>query len=155
MRANAGPAVYGIITVGAILAAESAKSETYADTVGAVAVAILVVWLAGAYSEFTEDRLELRKAFTVSGFRRALGHEVMILVAAAIPLVELILCWVAGVSLPSGVTAAVWTTAGMVVIVELLVGLRARLRGRQLAAHTALGALFGLLIIALKLILHH
>jgi hypothetical protein len=154
MRLHAGPAVYGTITVGAILAAESAASETYVDTVGAASVAILLVWLAGAYSDFTEDRLELRKGFTLAGFGRALASEVTIIAAAAIPLLELVVFWVAGVKLTSGVTAAVWTSAAMVVIVELAVGFRAGLRGRQLAAHASFGAVFGLLIIALKLILH-
>lgn len=155
MLPNAGAAVYGTITVGAILAAESAASETYGDTVGAVAVAILLVWLAGAYAEFTDDRLEVRKGFTLGGFRRALAHEVGIIVAAAIPLVEVIIFWATGGKLTSAVTAAVWTTAAMVVIVEALVGLRAKLRGQKLLVHTALGALFGVLIIALKLILNH
>jgi hypothetical protein len=154
MLPNAGAAVYGTITVGAILAAESAGSETYGDTVGAVSVAILLVWLAGAYAEFTEDRLELRKGFTLGGFGRALAHEVGIIAAAAIPLVEVVIFWVTGGTLTSAVTAAVWTTAAMVVTIEVVVGLRAELRGRKLAAHTALGALFGVLIIALKFVLH-
>lgn len=155
MLPNAGAAVYGTITVGAILAAESAGSETYRDTVGAVSLAILLVWLAGAYAEFTEDRLELRRGFTLAGFGRALVHEVGIIAAAAIPLVEVVVFWVSGGALTSAVTAAVWTTAAMVVIVEFVVGLRAKLRGRKLVAHTALGAVFGLLIILLKLVLHH
>lgn len=155
MLPNAGAAVYGTITVGAILAAESAGSETYIDTVGAVLIAILLVWLAGAYAEFTEDRLELKKGFTLAGFRRAVVHEVGIIAAAAIPLVEVVIFWVSGGALSSAVTAAVWTSAAMVVTIEVLVGLRARLRGRKLAAHTALGAVFGLLIIVLKLVLHH
>ena len=155
MRLYAGAAVYGTITVGAILAAESAASETYGETIGSVFVAMLLFWLAGAYSDFTEDRLLRREGFTLEGFAQALTHEVTIIVASAIPLLVLVICWAAGVPRTTAVTAAIWTSAGMVVIVEVAVGLRAKLTGPQLAVHTALGVVFGLLIIGLKLILQH
>jgi hypothetical protein len=155
MLPSVGAAVYGTITVGTLLAAEGGGSETYPETIGAVSVAIVLVWLAGSYADFTESRLQLRQGFTLRGFAAGLAHEVMIIVAAAPPLATLLICWASEVSLTLAVTAAIWTSVAMVVIVELVVGLRANLTRRQLAAHTALGALFGLLIIALKLVLHH
>jgi len=154
MLPSAGAAVYGTITVGTLLAAESG-SETYGETIAAVSVAIVLVWLAGAYAEFTESRLLSRRGFTLHGFGEALAREVPIIIAAAIPLLALVICWAAGVELLTAVTAAIWTSAAMVVVVEVVVGVRAKLTLRQLAVHTALGAVFGLLIIALKLILHH
>jgi hypothetical protein len=155
MLPSAGAAVYGTITVGALLAAESAKSESYGATVGAVALAIILVWIADSYSEFAEQRLEHRTTITLSGFAQALARELPIIAAAAIPLLGLLICWAAGVALTTAVTAAVWISAAMVAIEELFVGLRAGVRGRQLATQTALGALFGLAIIGLKLILRH
>ena len=154
MLPNPGAVVYGTITVGALLAAESAKRESYAGTVAAVAIAMLVYWLAHAYSEFTEDRLEQNQPLTLVGLRRTLVHELMIVAGAAIPLLELLICWSAGVRLTSAVTAAIWTSAAMIVLIEVLAGVRAKLSPRALVAQTAIGALFGFLVIALKLVLH-
>jgi membrane protein YqaA with SNARE-associated domain len=154
MLPNPGAVVYGTITVAALLAAESAKRETYAGTVGAVAIAMLVYWLAHAYSEFTEDRIEQNQPLTLGGLRRTLAHELMIVVGAGIPLLELIVCWAAGARLTAAVTIAIWTSAAIIVLVEVVAGVRARLSPRALTAQTAVGALFGLLVIALKLVLH-
>jgi hypothetical protein len=154
MLPNPGAVVYGTITVGALLAAESAKRETYADTVGAVALALLVFWLAHAYSEFTAQRLERKQPLTLNRLTRTLIHELMAIVGAAIPLAALLVCWIAGVRLTSAVAAALWTSAATIVIVEVVAGVRAELAAGALMAQAAVGALFGLLVIALKLVLH-
>ena len=41
VRSNLGAAIYGLITVGALMAAESAGRETYGETVAAVALAAI------------------------------------------------------------------------------------------------------------------
>jgi hypothetical protein len=81
-------------------------------------------------------------------------HEVWILVGAAIPVIPLLLWWVAGGSLADADTAAVWTAAGMVVVYEVIAGLRAELNAKEMAVQLALGATLGVLIISLKLVLH-
>ena len=43
MLSDLSAAIYGLMTVGALLAAESAASESYAETVGAVVITMLVV----------------------------------------------------------------------------------------------------------------
>jgi hypothetical protein len=42
----------------------------------------------------------------------------------------------------------------MIVVVELVAGVRAQLSARALLTQTLAGALFGLLVIALELVLH-
>jgi len=154
MLVNPGAAVYGTITVGALLASESANQETYADTVAAVAIAMLVYWLAHAYTDFAERRFEHKQPLTLDGLARSLVHEVPIIVGAAVPLAVLLVCWAAGVGLTSAVPAALFTTAVMIVIEEVVAGVRAKLSRRGLMAQTAAGALFGLLLVVLKLLLH-
>ena len=149
-----GAVVYGTIAVGALLAAESAKRETYGATVGAVALALLVFGLAHAYSEFTEQRLERKQPLTPSGLAHALIDGLMIGAGAAIPLLALVICWVAGVGLANAVTAAIWTSAATILIVEIAAGVRAQLSSAALAAQVAVGTLFGLGVIAIKLVLH-
>jgi hypothetical protein len=154
MLPNPGAVIYGTITVGALLAAESARTETYGETLGGVLLALLVYWLAHGYSEFTEHRLEENQAVTLSGLVHTLVHELMIIAGAAIPLLTLVICWIVRAGLDTAVSAAVWTSAGVIVGVEVAAGVRAHLTGRALAAQAAVGALFGLLVIALKLVLH-
>jgi hypothetical protein len=154
MLRNPGAAVLGTITVGALLAAESAKRETYADTVGAVAIALLVYWLAHAYSEFTTQRLERREPLTLDRVTRTLIHGLKAIAGAGIPLAALLVCWIAGARLTSAVAAAIWTSAATIVIVEVVAGMRAELAPGALIAQAAVGALFGLLVITLKLVLH-
>lgn len=154
MLPNPGAAVYGTIIVGALLAAESAKRETYAASVGAVAIALLVYWLAHTYSEFTGDALERRQRLTLDGLARTLMHELTIVAGAAIPLLALLICWIAGVRLTTAVAVAVWTSAATIVMIEVVAGVRAHLPTRALVAQIAVGTLFGLLVIALELVLH-
>ena len=57
MLSDLSAAIYGLMTVGALLAAESANRETYVETVIAVAITMLVYWLAHSYAEFASERL--------------------------------------------------------------------------------------------------
>jgi hypothetical protein len=154
MRFNPAGAVYGTIAVGALLAAESATRETYAETVGAVVITLVVYWLAHAYAQFTGRRLERGEPLALAALTRSLAHELAILAGAAIPLIPLIGWWIAGGKLADAVTAAIGTSAALIVVIELIAGIRAELSGRELLKQTSFGALLGLLVITLKLVLH-
>jgi L-asparaginase II len=146
--------VYGTITVGALLAAESAQRETYAETVGAVLIALLLFWLAHSYAQLASRRFEESEPLALERLLRIMVHEFSIMVGAAIPLGTLLLFWVAGARLTSAVTAAIWTSAAVILLLELVIGIRARLSGREMLAQTAMGAVLGVLVIALKIVLH-
>jgi hypothetical protein len=154
MGENPEGAVYGTIAVGALLAAESARQETYARTVGAVLVTLLVYWLARSYADYAGRRLRTGGELTAGGLARTMAIQFSILVGAAVPLVTLLIWWVTGGQLTSAVSAAVWTSAAMVLTIELVAGLRAGLEGWRLVAQVSLGAVVGVLLIALKLLLH-
>jgi hypothetical protein len=154
MLPNTGGVLYGTITVGALLAAESATRQTYARTVGAVAIAILLYWLVHAYSSFAEHRVEQGEPLTLRGLARTLAAELMIIVGAAVPLLAVLVCWAAGARLSTAVNAAIYTCSAIIVVTEVVAGVSAQLSGRDLIVQTALGALFGLLVIAVTLVLH-
>jgi hypothetical protein len=154
MLSEFGAAIYGLMTVGALLAAESANGETYFETVAAVIVTMLVYWLAHSYAEFASDRLTEGQPLRFGILARIMGHQVTILVGAAIPLLALLVDWVVGASLSTAVTTALYTSAGMVVVIEVAAGIRAKQSGRDLVKQTLFGAVLGLMIIALRLILH-
>ena len=58
------------------------------------------------------------------------------------------------VRLTTAVAAAVVASAAMIMLEEVVAGVRAELSTQALVAQTAVGALFGLLVIALEVVLH-
>lgn len=154
MPTNPAALVYGTIAVGALLAAESARQETYTKTIIAVAIALILYWLSYSYAAFTGRRIEEQEPLTMNGMLEALASELAVLLGAGAPFLALIVCWIFGASLDTAVSIGIWTSAAMVVANEILIGIRAELTGPQLMLQSAFGALLGLMIIALRIVLH-
>jgi hypothetical protein len=154
MGLDLGAGIYGLITVGALVAAESARHETYLETEIAVALAALVVWLAHSYAEFASWRVREGRGLSPQEFGRTMVRELPILVGASIPAVAVFVAWLAGADLSSGITVGLWAVAAAIVAVEILAGVRAELSGRDLLLQSALGAVLGLLVLALRFVLH-
>ncbi len=154
MPANTARVVYGTIVVATLLAAESAQKETYLKTVIAVVIAILLYWIAHSYAESASTRIETGSRLDARELAGSMRHEAPILAGAAIPMLSLLVWWVAGATLTDAVSAAIWTAAGMIVVFELVAGVRAKLTGVELIVQTLMGAALGCLVIALKLVLH-
>jgi len=146
--------VYGTIAIGALLTAESARSETYAKSVVAVVITLLLYWLAYSYAEFTGQRLQKGEPFEFGELAAAAVKELSVLIGASVPLFVLLIFWAGGAHLSTAVSAAIWTSAAMIVIIELVIGVRAQLSGRDLVLQTVFGALLGLLVLALRVVLH-
>lgn len=146
--------VYGTIAIGALLAAETAQTETYLETIGGVLIALVIYWMAHAYSQFTAERLDRGEPLKIAVFGRVMMREISVLVGAAIPLLALVVFGITGASLTTAVNAAIWTSAGMILLIEVVAGVRADLSGADLVKQSTLGALIGVLMIALKLVLH-
>jgi hypothetical protein len=154
MPFNVGGLVYGTITVAALLAAETAQSETYPETVGAVLIALALYWLAHAYADYTAQRVKAAEKLSFAALGRTMIHQLWILLGAAIPVLTLLVWWAAGSRLTTAVTAAIWSAAVVIGLIEFAAALRAHLTGRELIAQTSLGLLLGLLVIAMKIVLH-
>jgi len=152
---NPGGLVYGTITVGALLAAESAQRETYGETVAAVVIALVLYWFAHSYAEFTGRRLQGDDRLALGALARTIGHEISILLGAAVPLLVLLIWWLVGARLGSAVNVAIWSAAGMTMLIEVAAALRARRSGRDLVVQAGFGLLLALLVIAMTRVLHH
>jgi hypothetical protein len=155
VRSNLGSAIFGLITMGALIAAESALAETYAETVGAVALSALMYWLVHSYAELAESRVNEGQRLTFGGLTGAMRHEVTVLLGAGVPLIALVLCWVVGATLSTALTVALVSVAAAIVVIEALAGIWAGVRGRELVFHVAVGATMGLLVLVLHVVLHH
>src|SRR3954447_22675941 len=99
---NAAGVVYGVITVGALMAAESGRHESYVDAIASAVFATLLYWLAHAYADLLGRRLETGERLSVAALARALGHDWAIVRGAAIPLLALAISGLVGASRESG-----------------------------------------------------
>lgn len=154
MSRNPGDAVYGTITIGALLAAETARAETYAETIAAVALALALYWLAHAYASLTAQRWDDGTKLTAHALRKELVHELPLLAGGAVPLLVVLIAWISGTGLASALTAGVIAAAVTVLMIELVAAWRAELKGWELLVQASGGAALGCAVIALKAILH-
>jgi hypothetical protein len=154
MWSNPARFVYGTVVVGSLLAAESAQRETYLETVAAVVLALLVYWLAHSYAEFTARRLAGTARLTLSALGRSMAHEAPLLLGALLPLLALVASWIARAALTTAITAAIWTSVAMTATIEIVAALRAHLSAPAVVLQSAIGVLLGVLVIAIKLVLH-
>lgn len=151
---NPSGVIYGTITAGALLAAESTRRETLAEAIGAVAVTLVLYWLAHAYSSALGARLESGGAWSARQLLRVAAHEAALLKGATLPLVVLVVAAVAGVSTSGAVFAALVATALLLVVLEMIASRRARLKGLELLVQVLVTAGLGLGVVVLKLFVH-
>ena len=151
---NPSGVIYGTIAVGAVLAAESARRETFPDTIEATVIVLGLYWFAHTYATVVGDRLKARDVLTAGRFWRAFLHEASIVKGAVIPIAVLVALWIAGVSLQTGVTAAVWTSAAALAAFEIIATLRSHASGVQRLTQIAVGVLLGAGILLVRVVLH-
>lgn len=152
--ANPAAAVYGVITIGALLTAETALRETFLDTVASNAVAIMLYWLAHAYATMVARCMQGTGHLSIGALGRAMAHDIAIVSGAAVPLLVLLVYWLAGASQSTGVSAAVWATLAVLVMIELVAGLRSSSTFGELVLGVCVGLSMGAGIVALRAILH-
>src|SRR5947209_3654785 len=136
---NPAAAIYGDVTVGSIFAVETAQRETFAETLGAGLLALLMLWLAHAYAEDASRRWREGEAITLGGLRHSMADELSILLGAAIPILALIFTWIFGAGLGAAIYAATWVSVVTVVALEVLVGVRAKDARSSLGLRVLLG----------------
>jgi positive regulator of sigma E activity len=151
---NPAGAVYGIITIGALLAAESGLRETYPQTVGSVSIAVVLYWFAHSYADVLGLRLTEQRRLTSAELWHTFVQDWSIVRGASAPLMALLIAWLAGAEQTTAVTAAVWTAVASLIAFELAAGLRARSKPRELALEVLVGATMGLALLVLRALLH-
>jgi hypothetical protein len=71
-----------------------------------------------------------------------------------VPFLTLIAFWIGGASLDTAVLAAILFADAAIIGAEILIGVRAGLTGMALIGQAAIGAVLGVLVLALRLLLH-
>jgi len=151
---NPSGVVYGTLAVGAVLAAESTRRETFADTVIATLLVLTLYWVAHTYATVVGRRLTTRQSLSARGLWEALVHEAAILKGAALPIAVLGALWGAGVSLDTAVVAALWTSALALTLFEIVATVRSHGTGAQRALQILLGMALGGGILLVRAVLH-
>jgi hypothetical protein len=143
-----------VIVVGALLAAESGRHESYPDMIGSTLIALGLYWLAHAYAELLGRRLATHEQLTASALGDALLRDWAIVRGAAIPLLALLFTWALGAARETAVNAALWSSVASLIAFELLAGLRSKTTRSELALQGGVGIAMGVAILALKVLLH-
>ena len=151
---NPTAAVYGVIVIGALLSAETPSRETYLETISSTVIAAALYWLAHGYARVLGLRLSSREPLTVASLARALREDWPLLRGAAIPLLALIACALAGASRQAAVSAAVWSSVASIAGFEAVAALRSHANRGELVMEMTIGLTMGLGILALKIVLH-
>jgi hypothetical protein len=151
---NPAGAVYGIITCGALLAAESSSNEGFVAAAGAVGIALVLYALAHGYAKELGQRLDEGIPMDFGRLRRLAIEEASLLRGAGIPLVVMFVAEAAGAGVSGAEVAGVIAAAATLVTLELIAVVRARLRRWELVGHLFVGAVLGLGILALRVLLH-
>jgi hypothetical protein len=150
---NLSGAIYGTITAGALLAAESSYRQTLAQATSALGMTLVLYWLAHTYASLLDRRLRTTTRWTPRDFVKGLVHEWPIVQGAFIPMVVLVVAAAAGASVRTAEYLALASSAALLVILEIVAGRRATLRAAEAVANVAVGILLALGLIAVKALL--
>jgi hypothetical protein len=151
---NPAGTIYGLIVIGALLAGESGRHESYLGTFASAAIAAAVYWLAHAYSGVLGRRLVSAERLTARALGDALIRDLALIRGAAIPLLALVVAALAGASQETAVSVAIWSAVASLVGFELLAGIRAKAAPGELVIELGVGVSMGVAILALKIVLH-
>ena len=151
---NPAGVVYGTLASGALLAAEATRRETLEEAAGAVALTLALFWLAHGYARSVGQRLESGEEWSPARLAASLRHEVTILRGSILPLVVLLMARAAGASTHAAVTAALVSASVLLFLLELIAGVRTGQSPPRVVLQTLIGAVLGLGILVLKVVLH-
>jgi hypothetical protein len=153
VEGDPGAAIYGTLTVGAVLAAESTRDIHLVSALIGTSVAVILYWLAHGYSAGMSRRLSRKTPLTWAGFRNDLRREWGIVEGATIPLVPTFIAAGFGMRPAAVYALGLWIVAISLVAYELLAGIAIGLKNWALLGQTAIGAVLAVGIVALKALL--
>lgn len=147
-------AIYGLILVGSLMAAESYKHETHFDVLLSVVLTLVVYWLAHAYSLALGLRIESSRSLSLRSLREGLLSSASVLQGALVPLLALLVAWAAGASSQTAIDLALWSSIATLAALELVAGIRAKEKPLELVLSCCVGVGIGAAVLALKALLH-
>ena len=146
--------IYGTIAVGAVLAAESTRRETFADTIEATLLILGLYWLAHTYATVVGDRLKTRETLSPDGSGGRCCTRGPSSKERPFPSPSWPCRGSPGCHCRAGVTAALWSSAAALAAFETIATVRSRVTGAQRLMQIVLGALLGAGVLLVRVVLH-
>ncbi|HEY9292766.1 MAG TPA: hypothetical protein VIP98_15910 [Microlunatus sp.] len=154
LRRNVAGLIYGAIVAAAALAVVSAH-ETHAYRVLiAAAVTLGVYYLAHVFTGVEAARLDHPTDSFVRDLRKSEWHELAVLYGGLPAIAVVAVASLFGASISLAVDIALWVTVGLLGLLGWFVGRAAHATGWRLIAEVVGAAAFGMVLAALKAILH-
>lgn len=144
--------IYGIIVGAAVMAAGHAPSA--AATVVAVLVTLLIYWLAERYARIVAERIHEGHRPTWHTVREQLTSGWELVTTSLLPLAVLVLVRLLGGDLKTSVLWALVCSTAMLSAAGWHVGRGGRLSTAERVVSTTVAGVFGVGLIALKMLLH-
>ena len=151
---NAAGLLYGALVSAAVIAVASGHAPTYGRVVLAVAVTLVVYWLAHVYTRVLAERLATPAAPLRDRARAAARHEAAILRGGLPSLLALVVTRLCGADVSTSAEVALWLTVGLLAATGYLAGYAAGSVGWRLAAESGGAALLGVIAVLLNILLH-
>ena len=145
--------IYGLVICAATLST-AAFSRRLTVVAFSVLVTVLVYWAAESYSHALARRLMKRSSLNRADYKDVLQQGWPLVSASYVPLAVLLVAGALGASVAVAVNLALAVATGLLVVVGYLASKASGITGRRLVASTTVTAVFGLVMIALKNLLH-
>jgi hypothetical protein len=151
-RDNPGSLIYGLLTVGAVISAESGTTLHQGREILAAAAAVFIYFMIHGYSTLLGNRLGGAGVLGRRELRQALRDELAILRGASLPVLAMVVAMLLGANANTMEWAGILAAVLLLVLFEALAGLRSHLDRHWVWLQAALGAFFGLLLAMLKVL---
>jgi hypothetical protein len=144
--------IYGIIVSSAVLLTAHPRTAAATDLI--VLVTLLVYWAAEKYAKIVAERIHEGHRPSWATVRAQLTSGWEIMSASLIPLVVLLLVRLAGAQLSTAVLVALVCSTLLLCLAGWRMGARGRLSPGERVVSTLVAGAFGMVMIALKILLH-
>ena len=142
--------IYGVIVGSAVLVTAHAETAYKLDII--VVVTLTIYWLAERYSRIVAERIHEGHRPPWHAVREQLTSGWEIMSVSLLPLLVLLLARAAGAGMSLAVLLALITSTLLLCLAGWRMG--ARLRPAERAVSTLVAGMFGIVMIALKILLH-
>jgi hypothetical protein len=147
---HAAGVVYGIITVGAVIAIEGGNNLPVWHDIGATVIVLVIYWIAHAYSTIMGDLYRTKARWSWPHVAMTLRHERAILRGASIPILAMIAAALLGVRESTVTWTALVAMITLLMAFQVVAGQRAGMRGIALVGQLLVGVFFGVLLVIVR-----
>jgi hypothetical protein len=146
-------AIYGLIVSGAVMAAAGEHGSTR-DVAITVFVTVLVYWAAESYADVLGEQIAEERPSTWARSKELLRQGWPLVQASYVPLIVMLIAWAVGVSTTSAITAGLVTNALLLIALGWIAAAQSHSTVRARVGAAALAGAFGMVMIAIKTLLH-